>query len=239
MIPVQNVYYMLSYAFRVLNEQGYKSIETEEFHNVAELCASILTKGVKQQLKRGLGQEYISETEALPSPRGKIDVTASIKNLSMIRGELVCTYDEFSVNSYMNRIIKSTLLLLLKAKISSSRKKEIKKLYVDTVSNVLASRVDYWAYEIGVEVPIYGVNNAKSKWGVCYPTQNRLYLSYMCAVLPYELIDMTVLHEVCHLKVHGHGQPFWALIKEHMPDLDERKARLREISKTGVNLNLV
>lgn len=118
-------------------------------------------------------------------------------------------------------------------------KKEIKKLYVDTVSNVLASRVDYWAYEIGVEVPIYGVNNAKSKWGVCYPTQNRLYLSYMCAVLPYELIDMTVLHEVCHLKVHGHGQPFWALMKEHMPDLDERKARLREISKAGMNLNLV
>lgn len=130
MIPVQNVYYMLSYAFRVLNEQGYKSIETEEFHNVAELCASILTKGVKQQLKRGLGQEYISETEALSSPRGKFDVTASIKNLSMIRGELVCTYDEFSVNSYMNRIIKSTLLLLLKAKISPSRKKEIKKLLV-------------------------------------------------------------------------------------------------------------
>lgn len=130
MIPVQNVYYMLSYAFRVLNEQGYKSIETEEFHNVAELCTSILTKGVKQQLKRGLGQEYISETEALSSPRGKIDVTASIKNLSMIRGELVCTYDEFSVNSYMNRIIKSTLLLLLKAKISPSRKKEIKKLLV-------------------------------------------------------------------------------------------------------------
>ena len=130
MIPVHNIYYMLSYAFRVLNEQGYKSIETEEFHNVAELCASILTKGVKQQLKRGLGQEYISETEALSSPRGKIDVTASIKNLSMIRGELVCTYDEFSVNSYMNRIIKSTLLLLLKAKISPSRKKEIKKLLV-------------------------------------------------------------------------------------------------------------
>ena len=130
MIPVQNVYYMLSYAFRVLNEQGYKSIETEEFHNVAELCASILTKGVKQQLKRGLGQEYISETEALSSPRGKIDVTASIKNLSMIRGELICSYDEFSVNSYMNRIIKSTLLLLLKAKISSSRKKGIKKLLV-------------------------------------------------------------------------------------------------------------
>ena len=118
-------------------------------------------------------------------------------------------------------------------------KKEIKKLYVNTVSKVLASRVEYWADEIGVEVPRYGVNNAKSKWGVCYPTQNRLYLSYMCAVLPYELIDMTVLHEVCHLKIHGHGRSFWDLMEVHMSDLDERKAHLRELSKTGVNLNLV
>ena len=130
MIPIQNVYYMLSYAFRVLNEQGYKSIATEEFHNVAELCASILTKGVSLQLKRGLGKEYISETEARSSPRGKIDVTASIKDLSKVKGQLVCTYDDFSVNSYMNRIIKTTMELLLKSKISPARKKEIKKQLV-------------------------------------------------------------------------------------------------------------
>ena len=130
MIPVKNVYYMLSYVFKVLKEQGYKSIETEEFHNVAELCAAILTKGVALQLKRGLGKEYISESEALSSPRGKIDVTASIKDLSMIRGQLECTYDDFSVNSYMNRIIKSTLELLLKAKIPSTRKKDIKKVLI-------------------------------------------------------------------------------------------------------------
>lgn len=130
MIPVQNVYYMLSYAFKVLNEQGYKSIETEHFHNVAELCAAILTRGVSLQLKRGLGKEYLSETEPLSSPRGKIDVTASIKNLSTVKGQLVCTYDDFSVNSYMNRIVKTTMEMLLKARIAPSRKKELRKILV-------------------------------------------------------------------------------------------------------------
>ena len=46
MIPVQNIYYMLAYAFQVLNENGYKNIETEQFDNVGELCAAILAKGV-------------------------------------------------------------------------------------------------------------------------------------------------------------------------------------------------
>ena len=130
MIPIKNVYYMLSYAFRVLNEQGYKRIETEKFDNVADLCASILINGISMQIKRGMVHEYITETGSLISPKGKIDVTASIKQLSTLRGQLVCNYDEFSVNSYMNRIIKTTLILLLSAKVSAIRKKAIKKLLI-------------------------------------------------------------------------------------------------------------
>lgn len=53
MIRIQNVYYMLAYAFQVLNEQGYKNIATEDFENTAELCAAILSRGISTQLKRG------------------------------------------------------------------------------------------------------------------------------------------------------------------------------------------
>lgn len=130
MIPVQNVYYMLAYAFQVLNEDGYRNVATGQFNNVAELCAAILTKGVSLQLKRGLGRDYISETETLSGLRGKIDITESIKTQTMLRRQMVCTYDEFSVNTYMNRIIKTTMLKLLHADIDKARKKEIRKLLV-------------------------------------------------------------------------------------------------------------
>lgn len=52
MIPVQNIYYMLSYAFQALQAQNYKDLATEKFHNTAELCAAILDKGISVQLKR-------------------------------------------------------------------------------------------------------------------------------------------------------------------------------------------
>lgn len=130
MIPVQNIYYMLSYAFQVLNEQGYKDIATEQFDNVAELCAAILTKGIAVQLKRGLGKEYIPQTEALSSLRGKIDITESIKTQSLPRKQLICTYDDFTVNSYLNRILKTTMELLLHADISKVRKKALRKLMI-------------------------------------------------------------------------------------------------------------
>lgn len=130
MIPVQNIYYMLAYAYQVLNENGYKDIATEQFDNVGELCAAILAKGISVQLKRGLGKEYVSQTEPLSSLRGKIDIAESIKAQSMLRKQLVCTYDDFTVNSYMNRILKSTMELLIRSDISKVRKKDLRKLLV-------------------------------------------------------------------------------------------------------------
>ena len=130
MIPVQNIYYMLAYVFQVLNENGYKDIATEQFDNVGELCAAILAKGISVQLKRGLGKEYVSQTEPLSSLRGKIDIAESIKTQSMLRKQLVCTYDDFTVNSYMNRILKSTMELLIRSDISKVRKKDLRKLLV-------------------------------------------------------------------------------------------------------------
>ena len=123
MIRIQNIYYMLSYAFQVLNEQGYKQVAAEEFDNVAELCAAILIKGVSLQIKRGLGKEYVLQSESLSSLRGKIDISTSVKQQSMLKKQLVCNYDEFSVNSYMNRIIRTTVDVLVRSGISKDRKK--------------------------------------------------------------------------------------------------------------------
>ena len=130
MIRIQNIYYMLSYAFQVLNEQGYKQIATEEFENVAELCSAILIKGVTSQIKRGLGKEYVEQTDSLASLRGKINISASVKGQTLLNKRMICSYDEFSVNSYMNRILRTTMETLIKSNISKNRKKQIRKLLI-------------------------------------------------------------------------------------------------------------
>ena len=130
MIAIQNIYYMLSYAFQVLQEQGFRSVATEEFDNTAELCAAILSKGITMQIKRGLGREYIDRTEALSMVRGRLEISESIKGQTILKRQMICSYDDFSVNSTMNRIIKSTMRLLLRADIAKVRKKELRKLLV-------------------------------------------------------------------------------------------------------------
>ena len=156
MIPIQNIYYMLSYAFQVLNEQGYKSVATEHFENVADLCAAILIKGLSKQLKRGLMKDYIPKREPLTALRGKMEISETLKTNSIIKRQVVCSYDEFSENAYMNRIIKTTMLRLMVADVDKSRKKEMKKLLV---------------FLVNVEpLPIYRIN-----WNLRYDRNNQTY----------------------------------------------------------------
>ena len=147
---------MLSYAFQVLNEQGYRSIATEDFANTAELCAAILARGINNQIKRGLGKEYITRLGSLFSLRGRIDITGTIKTQTLQRNQLVCSYDDFSVNSYLNRIIKSTILLLLRSNITKIRKKELRRLLV------FFEEVD--------AIDLYSVN-----WNMQYNRNNQTY----------------------------------------------------------------
>ena len=130
MIPVRNIYYMLSYAFKALSSQDYRQMALEDFSNVGDLCAAILCKGVSLQIKQGLGRAYLTETESLSTLRGRINIPDSIKTQSLLRRRLVCTYDEFSVNTRLNQIIKTTMMLLLRSHIDRNRKKDIRKLLV-------------------------------------------------------------------------------------------------------------
>lgn len=174
MIRIQNIYYMLSYSFQVLTEEGYKKIATEEFENVAELCGAILIKGLSSQIKRGLNKEYVQKSDSLSSLRGKINISASIKEQSMLRKQLICFYDDFSANSYMNRIIKTTMNTLLRSNISVERKKEIRKLII---------------YFLDVEP----LNPETINWNLQFNKNNQTYqmLIFVCYLILKGLLQTT------------------------------------------------
>lgn len=145
MIRIQNIYYMLAYAFQILDQQGYAGCATETFENTADLLSAILVKGVEIQIKRGLGRAYIEETQPLSGLRGKISITESLKQQTLIQQQLVCTYDVFSVDSYMNRILKTTMELLLRADLPRARKKKLRNLllYFQEVGTLQPRLIDW------------------------------------------------------------------------------------------------
>ena len=127
-IFIKNIYYMLSYAFTTLNQGGYEDVATEEFENMHNLFAAILSKGIGRQLKQGLYREYLNRKEDVAVVRGKIDMPGTIQNRLARKLVLTCEYDELSENNLLNQILKTTVMLLLwHAKVDQEYKNDLKK----------------------------------------------------------------------------------------------------------------
>ncbi len=138
-IPVKNIYYMLSYAYNSLNEDGFKNVASEEFKNIHDLFAAILVNGVSVQIKRGLHRDYITQEEALSGLRGQVRLSESIKQSAIMLCKLVCQFDEFTEDSPHNRALKSTMALLLrKGNVKNKNKLALKKLmlYFSNVTEI-------------------------------------------------------------------------------------------------------
>ncbi|MGI6567922.1 MAG: 5-methylcytosine restriction system specificity protein McrC [Erysipelotrichaceae bacterium] len=102
-IFIKNIYYMLSYAFTNLKQGDYANIDKEDFDNIHDLFAAILSKGISRQLKQGLYKEYFNKKEDVAVVRGKIDIQGTIKNKLNRRKNLTCEYDELSENNLLNQ----------------------------------------------------------------------------------------------------------------------------------------
>lgn len=130
-IFIKNIYYMLSYAFQNLKKICDETVSCEEFENIQDLFAVILYKGILNQIKRGIYKEYIEEQEPLNCVRGKINFSESINTASLVNKKLVCQFDEYSENTYLNQVLKSTLdLLIRKSEIKLENKKLLKKILI-------------------------------------------------------------------------------------------------------------
>lgn len=128
-IKIKNIYYMLAYAYQSLNEAGFRDVASEDFEHIHDLFASILAKGISNQVKHGLHRDYQEETDSLGCLRGKIDMTQSVKQQTMTANKMVCRYDVFSEDTLVNRILKSTINLLIRhGDVKIENRKALRKL---------------------------------------------------------------------------------------------------------------
>ena len=137
---------MLAYVYKPLNKDDYKKISAEEFNNVLDLLSRIITLGVNRLIKQGFFRDYIRKTETSSSIRGKINITESIKTLSCMKKQLNFTYNEYSINNYLNQIIKTTLLLFIKStEVRRETKNDIKRIlfYLSDVDTLDAKSINW------------------------------------------------------------------------------------------------
>jgi 5-methylcytosine-specific restriction enzyme subunit McrC len=108
-IPIQNIYFLLCYAWDSLPEAGFIDIEKENIAKPIELLARVLINGTRHILRRGLEQGYQLEREEIATIKGRVLVADSARRFLFQQGRALCEFDELSVITLPNQILKATL----------------------------------------------------------------------------------------------------------------------------------
>jgi 5-methylcytosine-specific restriction enzyme subunit McrC len=129
-IPIQNIYYLLCYAWNRLEERDVVDITGIDSTNLADLFAKVLIGGVSHLLKRGFDRGYIEFIEDTRCLRGKLLFNPTIKRNLLIKAQVTCGFDELSYNVLHNQILKSSIgSLICIDSIDSGLKNELIGLY--------------------------------------------------------------------------------------------------------------
>ncbi|MDZ4847250.1 MAG: 5-methylcytosine-specific restriction endonuclease system specificity protein McrC [Chitinophagales bacterium] len=115
-IPIENIYYLLCYAWNKLDEKDRVSVSIDDKTELLDLFAKVLINVSKMLLKRGIDKSYIDITEELAGVKGKLEFSQTVKSNILFKQRTVCTYDDFSVNILSNRILVTTIYRLTRTK---------------------------------------------------------------------------------------------------------------------------
>lgn len=92
---------------------------------------------------------------------------------------------------------------------------------------VIPERVKYYAGIIGVDYGRITIRNQRTRWGSC-SSKGNLNFNCLLMLMPNEIIDSVVVHELCHRKYMNHSVQFYAEVEKAFPDYQRCRKWLKE-----------
>lgn len=108
-------------------------------------------------------------------------------------------------------------------------KKEIQKEYEGNkgkARNLVIERLKHFNTFYGFKIGNISIRNQKSRWGSCSRKGN-LNFNYRIALLPPQLSDYIIVHELCHIGQLNHSTKFWDLVAKTIPEHKKLRKELK------------
>ncbi len=99
--------------------------------------------------------------------------------------------------------------------------------YKKKAREIFTARVKYYSQKHDFSYQKVKLSSAKKRWGSC-STKGNLNLTWRLVMMPLEIIDYVIVHELAHLREPNHSKAFWAVVEKILPDYKIRRKWLKE-----------
>lgn len=110
-------------------------------------------------------------------------------------------------------------------------RKRPSKVYLankERARQLVLSRLEYYNQFYGFTWGRIAIKNTKRRWGSCSKKGN-LNFNYRVALVPQDLADYVLVHELCHLGQFNHSRDFWELVAKTLPDYRVARKKLKNV----------
>ena len=97
----------------------------------------------------------------------------------------------------------------------------------DKALEIIPERVEHFAPLIGVTYGRISIRNQKTRWGSC-SSKGNLNFNVGLMLVPPEVMDYVVVHELCHRLEMNHSKRFWEEVGKVIPDYKVQDKWLKE-----------
>lgn len=134
----------------------------------------------------------------------------------------------YNLNNLLNKYFKVRVRVVrrrIKVKNKKGSKSEYLK-YKNQAFDLVKNKLEHFNKFYNFKYNKVTVRNQSTRWGSCTKSGN-INFNYKLALLPENLVDYVVVHELCHLGEFNHSKNFWDLVARTVPDFKERRQELR------------
>ena len=93
---------------------------------------------------------------------------------------------------------------------------ELEELVAEA-KRVIPQRVEHYASIIGVDYHRITVRNQRTRWGSC-SSKGNLNFNIALMMVPANILDYVVVHELCHRLEMNHSAKFWEQVGKAYPE---------------------
>ncbi|MCX7909941.1 MAG: M48 family metallopeptidase [Ignavibacteria bacterium] len=108
-------------------------------------------------------------------------------------------------------------------------KRKLMKFYYQKAYELLKEELDKWSNIMGVRYRTLRIKNARRLWGSCGKNAS-INLNWRLILLPKEIIEHIVIHELSHLVYRNHSKQFKYFASQFSINYAEKEKWLRENS---------
>ncbi len=138
--------------------------------------------------------------------------------------------------------LKNNEIKISRNTITISSKKKIKMKFIflswlkEKAKNYLTRRVSKISKSFNIHFKSVVVKTYKARWGCCN-TDAVIFLNWKLVLLPKEVIDYVIIHELSHILVPNHSKKFWATVQKYDENYFEKKNWLKENGNRFIQFN--